>query len=181
MARFYDALTDQLTRFIEAQPMFFVASAAPTGRINLSPKGMDSFRVLSPNEAAYLDLSGSGAETAAHLRADGRLTVMFNSFGDAPLILRLYGHGRYEQKGSAFYEANAHLFPDLPGARGLVVLAIDSVQTSCGYAVPQMSLDEERDTLLRWSERKGEAGLAAYQAENNAVSIDGLPTGLVDA
>ena len=178
MARFFDALTEEHARFVAAQPMFFVATAASEGRINLSPKGMDTFRVLGPRLVAYLDLSGSGAETAAHLRADGRLTVMFNGFGDAPLILRLYGQGRYEPLDGPVATAHPGVFPDLPGARGLVVMAVDSVQTSCGYAVPKMTLTEERDTLLRWAERKGAAGLRDYKAANNAVSIDGLPTGL---
>ena len=179
MARFFDALTDEQARFIAAQPVFFVASAAPEGRINLSPKGMDTFRVLTPTLVAYADLSGSGAETAAHLRADGRLTVMFTSFGDAPLILRLYGQGRYEAPDGRAARAHPGALPtDLPGVRGVVAMDVTSVQTSCGYAVPKMTLAAERDTLNRWAERKGPAGLRDYQSENNAVSIDGLPTGL---
>ncbi|ADM10035.1 hypothetical protein PB2503_09914 [Parvularcula bermudensis HTCC2503] len=178
MAQFFDRLDERLIRFIEAQPMFFVATAPPDGRVNLSPKGLDTFRVLTETCVAYLDLVGSGAETAAHLKADGRITIMFNSFGDKPLILRLYGHGRYEDRQSDFAQRNGAAFPDHIAARGYVVVDIDQAQTSCGYAVPKMTLTEERSVLDKWAAQKGEKGLKDYVDTRNRRSIDGLPTGL---
>lgn len=177
MAKFFEALDEKLKTFIAAQPIFFVASAPRQGHINLSPKGGDSFRVIDDNLACYLDLTGSGNETSAHIADDGRLTIMFNSFSKTPLILRLYGQGRVALKGSAEWKAHIDLFPDLPGARQLVFIAIDKVQTSCGFAVPEMEIVAPRDTLIRWAENKGAEGLKDYRAKNNLSSIDGLPTG----
>ena len=174
MAQFFDSIPENLQRFIAAQPMFFVATAAKDARINLSPKGMDTFRILTPNLVAYLDLTGSGNETAAHLKHDGRITVMFNSFDAKPLILRLYGKGRAEPLSSDAFQQHKQAFPDIPGARQVIFIDVDSVQTSCGYAVPFMELKGERDVLVKWAEKKGDNGLAAYQKENNTVSIDGL-------
>ncbi|RMF11706.1 MAG: pyridoxamine 5'-phosphate oxidase family protein [Alphaproteobacteria bacterium] len=174
MAEFYDEIPDKLAVFIEQQPIFFVATAAAGGRINLSPKGMDSFRVLGTRQVAYLDLTGSGNETAAHLQHDGRITVMFCSFSRNPLILRLYGHGTTVQAGSERWNRLAPQFPDYPGARQIIVIDVVSVQTSCGYGVPEMKLIRERPTLAKWAEAKGEDGLAEYRRKNNAVSIDGL-------
>lgn len=177
MARFYPALEDKHRTFIAAQKIFFTASGTADSRLNLSPKGLDSLRILSDTRVAYLDLTGSGNETAAHLRHDGRLTLMFCSFDADPLILRLYGHGRAVRPGDAEWDALRRLFPDLPAERQLIVLEIESVQTSCGYAVPRYCYEGERDTLARWAEKKGAAGLADYWREKNHVSIDGLPTG----
>jgi len=174
VAEFYDHITDKLADFISTQPMFFVATATAAGRINLSPKGMDSFRVLGPNHAAYLDLTGSGNETAAHLQHDGRITVMFNSFTRNPLILRLYGRGTNITPDSPDWADLSGHFPALPGARQIISITVESVQTSCGYGVPEMDLVNERQTLLKWAESKGPEGLARYRAENNEVSIDGL-------
>ena len=178
MAEFFDQLSEDHTSFISEQPLFFVATAASEGRINLSPKGMDCFRVLSPTKCGYLDMTGSGNETAAHIKADGRLTFMFNSFGQKPLILRLYGHGSVARVGTDGFKAYADQFPDLPGARQLIFMDIESVQTSCGFAVPQMTLVEERQVLAQWAKAKGPEEIAAYQREKNAKSIDGLDTGL---
>lgn len=159
--------------------MFFVASAPTSGGlVNLSPKGMDTFRVLSENEVAYLDLTGSGNETAAHLLENGRVTVMFCSFGTKPLILRLYGKGEVAHPGSARYEELAPLFPEIAGTRQIITIAVDSVQTSCGFAVPKMELVAERRTLAESAEKKGETAMADYRRRKNRVSIDGLPTGL---
>jgi hypothetical protein len=180
MARFYPALEDRHRDFIAAQKLFFTATAPADGRINLSPKGMDSLRVLDPGRVAYLDLTGSGNETAAHLRNNGRMTVMFCSFDAEPLILRLYGRGRVVRRQDAAWAELRRHFPALPGERQLIVLDIDSVQTSCGYAVPLFDYRGERDTLARWAEKKGAAGLLDYWREKNAVSIDGLPTGLLE-
>jgi len=180
MARFYPALEDRHRDFIAAQKIFFTASGTATGRLNLSPKGMDSLRVLSPNRIAYLDLTGSGNETAAHLKHDGRLTFMWCSFDADPLILRTYGHGRTVHRQDAEWRALRAHFPDLPGERQLIVLDIESVQTSCGYAVPLYTYRGERETLARWVEKKGPVGLLDYWREKNRTSIDGLPTGLLE-
>lgn len=177
MAKFYDALDDKTSAFIAEQPIFFVATAPNEGRINLSPKGGDCFRVINNNLACYLDLTGSGNETSAHLKDDGRLTVMFTSFSKTPLILRLYGKGHVAYKGSDDWNAYIDRFPDMLGARQLVFITIESVQTSCGFAVPQMEMVAPRDTLTKWAVNKGVDGLKAYRAENNVRSIDDLPTG----
>ncbi len=181
MAAFFDRLNEKHIAFIERQPMFFVASAAAEGRINLSPKGMDTFRVIDAATVAYLDLTGSGNETAAHIKRDGRVTVMLNSFDKVPLILRLYGRGRVAAMGSAEFAAHKDRFPGLPGARQIIFIDIDSVQTSCGYAVPEMALVAERQVLAQSTLAKGEEGLRNYQREKNMKSIDGFETGLVVA
>lgn len=177
MAKFFEAMTDDHQAFIARQHMFFTASAAADGRVNLSPKGMDTLRVLDAHTVAYLDLTGSGNETAAHVRASGRLTLMFCAFEGPPLILRLYGEGRTHPRGTPEFEALAPKFPDLAGARQVVVLAVASVQTSCGYAVPLYEYQGDRPTLVKWAEAKGDEGLETYRQEKNVRSIDGLPTG----
>jgi hypothetical protein len=171
-----DSLDDGLTEWIARQPVFFVATApAAGGHVNLSPKGLDTLRVLAPDRVAYLDLTGSGVETIAHLRDDGRITLMLCAFDGPPRILRLYGTGRVHQVGSPGFDALHDLFPDLPGARAIIEVEIGRVQTSCGYAVPRMELVDERPTLREWAERRGPDGIAAYHAERNETSIDGLP------
>lgn len=181
MAKFYEALDEKLSAFIRAQNLFFVASAPRAGsHVNVSPKGGDTFRILSPNRVCYLDLTGSGNETAAHLKENGRLTVMFCSFTRMAQILRLFGRGRVIGKTEPDWAALDALFPDYPGKRQIVVLDIDTVQTSCGYQVPLMDFVAERDTLRKWAENKGEDALVAYRTEKNAVSLDGLPTGVTE-
>lgn len=180
MAKFYPALSAELMDFIRAQRIFFTASAAAEGRINLSPKGLQTFRILSPTRVAYLDLTGSGIETAAHLLADGRLTLMFCSLEDAPLILRLYGQGSLVRPRQADWDELYRTFPPIPGARQIVILDIESVQTSCGFGVPRYEYCGERDELVTWAEKKGEDGLRQYRAEKNRMSIDGLPSELPD-
>lgn len=180
MARFYPGLNDSHRAFIAQQKIFFTATAPASGRINLSPKGMDSFRVLDEKTAGYLDLTGSGNETAAHLRDNGRFTLMFCSFESEPLILRLYGRGEVIRRQDADWAQWRPAFPDLPGERQIMLIHIDSVQTSCGYAVPLMDYQGERDTLARWAEKKGTVGLLDYWREKNSVSIDGLPTRLLE-
>jgi len=176
MGAVLDALDEKLIEWIGRQPVFFVATApSEGGHVNLSPKGHDVLRVLDATRVAYLDLTGSGAETIAHTRENGRLTVMFCAFEGPPLILRLYGQGVAHPLGSSRYDELAGRFPALPGARAIVELAIDRVQTSCGYAVPIMEYREERPTLQQWAARKGEDGLEEYWAEKNGESIDGLP------
>jgi len=180
MAKFYPALTDELRAFIARQHVFFTASATAEGRINLSPKGMGSLRCLDDRTVAYLDVTGSGNETAAHLLADGRLTLMMCSFDTQPLILRLYGRGRAVRPRDTEWASLFSHFEPLPGARQIMVMAIDSVQTSCGYGVPRFNLLGERDTLRRWAENKGPQGLQDYWRDKNQTSIDGLPTQLLE-
>ncbi len=173
-------LSDELRTFLLAQPCFFVATAplGGHGRVNLSPKGLDTLRVLGPRECAYLDLTGSGNETSAHLLENGRMTLMACSFGERPRILRLYGTGSVHLPESARWADLRPLFGPGEGARQIVSLRIERVQTSCGYAVPRMEFQRHRPTLDRWAAAKGSEGLAAYRAEHNTASIDGLETHL---
>ena len=179
MSRFYPAIDPQFKEFVEEQKLFFVATAPAEGRVNTSPKGMDSFRVLGPNRVCYLDLTGSGNETAAHVLENGRITFMFISFGRQPMILRMYGKARIVQPGEVDWASLYALFPDLPGVRQIFVADISEIQTSCGFGVPEYELKRERPTLNSWAQAKGEDGLAEYWEDNNLESIDGLPTGLV--
>lgn len=179
MAKFFPELSEGLRQFIDRQKIYFVSTAPAAGRVNLSPKGMDTFRVLTLQRFGYLDATGSGNETAAHLRENGRLTIMFCAFEEAPLILRLYARGRSVQPHDAEWAQLRPLFgPPLAGERQLIVGEIESVQTSCGYAVPFFNYEGEREELIEWAEKKGPAGVLAYRAEKNQRSIDGLPTGL---
>jgi hypothetical protein len=180
MAKFYAKLTDDLCDFIARQHLFFTATATSEGRINLSPKGMDSFRCLDKHTVAYLDVTGSGNETAAHLRADGRITLMFCSFDTQPMILRLYGRGRVIRPHDSEWQSMASHFPPLTGTRQIMVIKVESAQTSCGYGVPLYQYQGERGTLLRWAEKKGPQGLADYWQNKNQASIDGLPTRLLE-
>ena len=177
MGKFFDAISPELASFIEEQSLFFVGTAplASSGHVNLSPKGLDTFRILSPTQVAYLDLTGSGNETAAHLQENGRITFMFCSFGKAPMILRLYGRGRVVPLDSTEWPDWAELFPSLPGTRQVVVGEVEMVQTSCGFGVPLMDLVEPRETLSRWAEKKTPEELRAYWLQKNARSLDGLP------
>lgn len=181
MAKQFPALDERHLAFIARQRIVFTASAAEGTRVNLSPRGTDTFRVIDPNTVVYLDRTGSGNETAAHLRADGRLTVMFCAFEGAPTILRLYGRGEVLVRGGAAYAgllSEAFDGWEPPGARQMVRLAIDLVQTSCGFGVPLFDYREERPTLDRWARAKTEAELDAYRRQKNARSMDGLSTGL---
>ncbi len=180
MARFYPALEAKHRGFIAVQKLFFTATGTSDSRLNLSPKGMNSLRVLSDSRVAYLDLTGSGNETAAHLKHDGRMTMMWCSFDADPLILRLYGRGRVVRRQDAEWAELRPHFAALPGERQIIVLDINAVQTSCGYAVPTYTYIGERDTLARWAEKKGAVGLLDYWREKNQVSIDGLPTDLLE-
>lgn len=181
MAEFFDALTDKHLAFIKEQPMFCTATACATGRVNVSPKGMDCFRVISPGLVGYLDLSGSGNETAAHIHNDGRLTIMFNSFTRTALILRLYGRGEVVARGTEKAATLEPHFPtDLPGYRQLILLHVDSVQTSCGYAVPEMDLKAERQTLVKFAQNKGESAMKDYRASKGGKSIDGFDSGFIE-
>ena len=180
MARIYSELNDTHLAFIQDQHLFFTASAACEGRVNVSPKGMDSLRVLDAHTVAYLDLTGSGNETAAHILDNGRLTIMFCSFVGNPLILRLYGEGKVVHPRDPAWPNWRQHFEDLPAERQIIVLHIETVQTSCGYGVPLFEYQGERETLPRWAEKKGEQGIRDYWREKNQRSIDGLPTGILE-
>jgi hypothetical protein len=180
MAKLYDDITDDLAEFIRAQPLFFVATAplAPDGHVNLSPKGLDCLRILSTTQVAYMDMTGSGNETSAHLHENRRITFMFCAFSGPPKILRLYGQGHTVLPETDEWAQLAPLFPTYSGARQIIAADIHRVQTSCGYAVPLMDLVGQRDTLVRWAQAKGDQGLQEYRRENNICSIDGLQTPL---
>jgi len=183
MAKQLPSIDANCRDFIGRQRIFFTASAAPGARINVSPRGTDAFAVLDERTVAYLDRTGSGNETAAHLKADGRLTVMFCAFEGPPNILRLYGRGEVLRRGTNAYQdilARAFAGKEPPGARQIVRLHVDRVQTSCGYGTPLFDYRGERPSLDNWARSKGEDGLEAYRREKNVVSIDGLPTGLFD-
>jgi hypothetical protein len=174
MAEFSDSLTEKHIEMVGKQPVFFVSTAAADGRINLSPKGYDAFRILSPSQVGYLDLGGSGNETHAHLAADGRITIMFCNFDRAALILRIYGKGRAVLPQDDEWAAAAKHFTLLPGTRQIFLIDVESVQTSCGWGVPFMTLERERETLVKYH-----AGMSPAAQMNEASelthSIDGLP------
>jgi hypothetical protein len=180
MAKVFDSITPELQEFITAQHLFFVATAplSPTGHVNLSPKGLDSFRILSANRVAYLDLTGSGNETSAHLLENGRITFLFCAFQGNPCILRLYGQGRVVLPAVGEWAELYPLFSPIAGARQIIVADIDRVQTSCGLGVPLLDYQGQRSSLVDWAEKKGEEGLTAYWQQKNIISLDGLPTPL---
>jgi hypothetical protein len=177
MGRTYDALDDDLGAFIARQHVFFVATAScdPSTHVNLSPKGLDSFAVLGPTTVAWLDLTGSGVETIAHLRDDGRVTILFCAFEGPPKILRLYGRGTVLREGDARFAELIARFPAHPGVRSVIVVELDRISDSCGYGIPLMRYEGDRTQLTLWAERKGPDGVVAYRRERNARSIDGLP------
>jgi len=177
MAKQFDALTDDHRGFIAAAHIFFVGTAAATGRVNISPKGMDSLRVLGPNRIAWLNLTGSGNETAGHLLDTNRMTLMWAGVEKRPLILRAYGTARTVHVGDQDWGALAAHFPALPGARQIFDMDVDLVQTSCGFAVPYFDFAGERDTLVRVAENLGEDGIRASW-DRNRTTIDGAPTGI---
>lgn len=183
MAKVLPEIDDQLAAWIAEQPLFFNATAplSADGHVNLSPRGLDTFRVLGPLEVAYLDFTGSGNETAAHLAENGRITLMFCAFSGPPRILRLYGRGEVILPDDEHWPDYRDRFPpDLPEARQIVRVAVERVQTSCGYGVPLMSVTGQREELSRWTEKKGSEGLREYQEKNNRISIDGLPAPFAD-
>lgn len=179
MAKQFGQITERLQEFIERQHMFFVATAARGGRVNVSPKGLDSLRVLSPNRVVWLNGTGSGNETAAHLLDLPRMTLMFCAFEGKPLILRLYGVATGFQTGDDGWNDNIDRFPPMLGARNIFSLDIDLVQTSCGFGVPLFEHEGQRTLMDSWAANKGPDGLREYQQHTNMVSIDGFPTGLM--
>ena len=177
MANQLPEIDAKLTDWITRQRLFFVATAplAADGLVNCSPKGLDTFRILGPHEVAYLDLTGSGVETIAHLEENGRVVLMFCAFEGPPKIIRLHGHGTVHRPDApTFDDLHVH-FPDLPGTRSIIHVAVTRISDSCGFAVPKYDFVEDRDTLVRWAERKGDEGLTAYRTEKNTRSLDGLP------
>ncbi len=177
MGKLYPGIEGPIREFIEAQRLFFVASgpSGPGGRVNLSPKGLDTLRILSPARLAYLDYVGSGAETIAHLRENGRIVLMFCAFEGSPKIVRLHGQGRVLEPGEPGFEELRPLFPATPSGRSIIQVDVERIADSCGYGVPRYRYEGERSQLPDWASRKGEPGLLAYQREHNARSIDGLP------
>lgn len=181
MAKFFAGIDAEHADFITRQHMFFVATAPDHGRINISPKGLDGcFTLLGPNRVAFLNLTGSGNETAAHLRQNGRITLMFCAFEGAPRILRLYGTGRAIHPRDGEWADLAPRFTAHEGARQIVLVEVASVNTSCGFGVPLMDFRGQRELLPAWAAKKGAEGLEAYRQEKNARSFDGLDTGLFE-
>ncbi len=178
MAKQFAGFEPDHERFVARQPLYFVATAAPEGHVNVSPKGRDSLRIMGPNRLVWRNLTGSGNETAAHLRLLNRMTVMWCSFETRPLILRAYGTALATHRGEPGWDGLDGLFPPDPGSRQVFDMAVDLVQTSCGYAVPFMDFRSERDTLRTWAEAKGPEGIEAYWQEKNRQSLDGFETGL---
>lgn len=178
MGKKFSTLSPELVDFIDNQKVFFVGTAAAEGRVNVSPKGMDSFRVLDSNRIVWMNLTGSGNETAAHLLRNNRMTIMFCAFEGKPQILRLYGTAKiYHHEDSGFQDYSG-LFPEIPGVRQIIEMEIDLVQTSCGFAVPLMDFREERTILSNWAEKKGPEEIRDYWREKNRKSIDGFETGM---
>ncbi|MBN8246355.1 MAG: pyridoxamine 5'-phosphate oxidase family protein [Verrucomicrobia bacterium] len=177
MGSVLEEITPELQEWIAAQKLFFVATAplSAEGHINASPKGGDSFRVLGPRRVAYLDFTGSGAETIAHLRENGRIVVMFCAFTGAPRIVRLHGRGEVVREGHAEFDALLALFPPNPGSRSVIRIEVDRIGSSCGFAVPEYAFERQRDVLDAWAVKQGPDGVTAYQARKNVRSLDGLP------
>lgn len=177
MAHVFEGIEPKLAEFIEKQNVFFVATAplAAEGHVNLSPKGLDSFRILDPHTVAYLDMTGSGIETVAHLRENGRIVIMFCSFEGGPKILRLHGKGVPYEAGEPGFDELVHLFPKMLGTRSIIKINVERVADSCGYAVPLMNFKEHRRTLNDYAENMGAERIAQAQQKHNRVSIDGIP------
>ncbi|MEE9406527.1 MAG: pyridoxamine 5'-phosphate oxidase family protein [Polaribacter sp.] len=179
MSKFTTKITTRLQKFIEAQKIFFVATAPNSGRINLSPKGMDSFRVINENRVLWLNVTGSGNETAAHLLENERITIMFCAFEGAPSILRLYGKGKEIKPSDKGWNEVISLFPETPGTRQIFDITIESTQISCGMSIPFYEYNEERNQLNDWAIEQGKEKIEQYWRERNQTSIDGLPTKIV--
>jgi len=177
MGKIYEAIDSRLSEFIGAQKMFFVATAplAGDGRVNLSPKGLDSFRILDPHTVAYQDLTGSGVETIAHLRENGRIVILFCAFEGPPKILRLHGRGEALEPGEPAFDALRPLFPDRLGVRAVVRIRVERIADACGYSVPLYTFEGDRSQGDAWAKNKGPEGLTRYKLEKNMRSIDGLP------
>ncbi|NCA71277.1 MAG: pyridoxamine 5'-phosphate oxidase family protein [Sphingobacteriia bacterium] len=180
MGRKFDALSEQNIRFIAEQKIFFVATATADSRVNLSPKGLDALRVIDAGRVLWLNLTGSGNETSAHVQRDPRMTLMFCAFEDPPMILRIYGSARVVHPGDPDWADLLSLFKPRPGARQIFDLAVDLVQTSCGMGVPHFAYVGDREQLVDWAVKKGDEGVRDYWEQKNQASIDGIPTRIVD-
>jgi hypothetical protein len=180
MAQRYSELSQDLIRFIRGQNMFFVATAPEVGNINLSPKGLDTLRVLDSNTVAWLNVTGSGNESAAHVLENGRMTLMFCAFEGKPMILRLYGTAHVIHARDAQWDELIDRFDVIPGARQIFVLNVELVQASCGLAVPLFDYRGQRSQLVDWAESKGEHGIATYWERKNQLSLNGKPTGILE-
>ena len=180
MAKRLDSITPELKNFIENQKIFFVGTAANEGSVNISPKGTDSLRVIGKNKIIWLNLTGSGNETAAHLIKNSRMTIMFCAFEEKPLILRLYGKSKIHHKRDDQFHKYLELFPDNNGSRQIIEMDVNLVQTSCGFAVPLMDFKEERTTLNSWAEKQGTEKIEEYWKNRNVESIDGFETNIID-
>jgi len=180
MTKHQSSLSPQQQEFIQNQHVFFVATAPPEGFINLSPKGVDSFRILDAETVIWLNLTGSGNETAAHLLEDDRMTIMFCAFEGNPMILRLQGHCIALHPRDNEWEDYIHLFPDMTGSRQLMKMTLTRVAKSCGFGVPTMEFKHERREIETWSKKKGDDGILAYWIEKNALSLNGKPTGIFE-
>lgn len=180
MGQRYSEISDKLKQFIENQKIFFVGTATTDSRVNISPKGMDSLRVLGKNRVVWLNVTGSGNETSAHIQENPRMTIMFTAFEGNPMILRLYGNANVIHKNDSEWNELFSLFNPIPGARQLFDLTVDLVQTSCGMAVPFFDYVEEREQLKNWATKKGDAGIKEYWLEKNQISLDGKPTYIKD-
>jgi len=180
MGQRYTELSDRHIEFIAQQKMFFVGTATADSRVNVSPKGMDTFRVLGPGRVVWLNLTGSGNETSAHVQQSPRMTLMFCAFEGAPLILRLYGTAKVIHRNDPEWNDLFSLFKPMPGARQIFDVALDLVQTSCGMAVPNYAYTGDRELLSEWAVRKGDEGIRRYWEEKNQLSIDGIPTRILE-
>lgn len=180
MGKKYPEINEKHQEFIKQQKMYFVATVPTSGRINLSPKGIDSLRILDGNRVIWLNLTGSGNETAAHLLEDDRMTIMFCAFEGDPKILRLYGHARSIHPRDDEWQELLALFPETNGARQLIDMQVDLVHTSCGFGVPLYDFVGQRENLTNWIEKKGPDGIADYWQERNSESLDGKPTGIFE-
>ena len=180
MAKFTDKITRKVQTFIEAQKVFFVATAPKNGRINLSPKGMDSFRIINEKTVQWLSVTGSGNETAAHLLNDNRITIMFCAFESAPNIVRIYGKAKEIKPNDAEWKSVITNFTELAGARQIFDVTVESVQTSCGMSIPFYEYLGERNQLNEWAEEKGQEEIEQYWEDKNQISIDGLPTNILN-
>jgi hypothetical protein len=177
VAKGYPEIDETLSKFIQAQSVFFVATAplAAKGHVNLSPKGLDTFRILEPKTVAYLDIFGSGVETMTHLRENGRIVMMFCAFQGAPKVLRLHGQGRAVEPHEPEFAALQGYFPVYEGTRAIIVVEVSRISDSCGYGVPLLKYDADRSALPEWCQKRGTEGLKIYRREKNRQSIDGLP------
>ena len=178
MSKFYTSLTTRVQKFILEQKMFFVATAPHDGRINLSPKGMDSLKVVDGNRILWINFTGSGNETAAHILENQRITIMFCSFKGSPNILRIYGKGKAIHPNDTEWKDLISLFPENPGARQIFDITVESAQDSCGMSIPYYEFQGERNQLKDWAENQSEGAIEKYWKDRNTESIDGLPTGI---